>query len=444
MWTLRDLVFTHGIGGGQDLPISLPFALAGGAAALAVSFIVLVLAWREPRYDAARQGHPLPAGLAAALSGGWLSVLLRAVGLLAAAYVGWAALAGPDSLANPTFGVFYVLLWVGVVPASLLLGPFYRAVNPLRTVHRLLSAATRGDPTTGVVDLPPGIGLWPASGGLLAFVWMELVFPESNFLWAVRLWLACYVAVVLIGAAVFGERWIAAADPFEAFSTLVSHLSVFGRTADGTLVVRSPLRNLDGVPPQPGLLAVVAILVGSTAFDSFKDSIAWIRFSQDAPVGGTLLDTIALMVFCLVVGLLLAGATMLTPPVPGLPHREMPRRFAHAIVPIVVGYFVAHYLSYFVETGQQTVIYLSDPMVTGANLLGTADLQVSYWVTTHPTFLSVTKVVAIVGGHVLGVIASHDRAMRLLPRRDQLTGQLPLLVVMVAYTVSGLYLLLAV
>ena len=51
---------------------------------------------------------------------------------------------------------------------------------------------------------------------------------------------------------------------------------------------------------------------------------------------------------------------------------------------------------------------------------------------------------AIVGGHVLGVVAAHDRAMRLLPRRHQLTGQLPLLAVMVAYTVGGLYLLLTV
>jgi hypothetical protein len=105
---------------------------------------------------------------------------------------------------------------------------------------------------------------------------------------------------------------------------------------------------------------------------------------------------------------------------------------------------VAHYLSYFVEMGQQTVIYLSDPMVEGANLLGTADLQVNYWLSLHPTFLATTKVVAIVAGHVLGVIASHDRAMRLLPLRHRLTGQLPMLMVMVFYTVSGLYLLLTV
>ena len=90
------------------------------------------------------------------------------------------------------------------------------------------------------------------------------------------------------------------------------------------------------------------------------------------------------------------------------------------------------------------MIFLSDPMGNGANLLGTADWQINYWLSRNQTFLAFTKVVAIVGGHVLGVVAAHDRAMKLLPRRDQLTGQLPLLIVMVGYTVGGLYLLLTV
>lgn len=122
----------------------------------------------------------------------------------------------------------------------------------------------------------------------------------------------------------------------------------------------------------------------------------------------------------------------------------MPSLFAHSLVPIVVGYVFAHYLTFFVEVGQQTVIHLSDPMVERKNYLGTADLQVSYWPSLHPTLLAVVKVLCIVVGHVLGVISAHDRAMRILPRRDQLTGQLPLLVVIVVFTIGGLYLLLAV
>ena len=82
-------------------------------------------------------------------------------------------------------------------------------------------------------------------------------------------------------------------------------------------------------------------------------------------------------------------------------------------------------------------------MGNGDNLLGTADLTVNYWLSYHPDFLARLKVLAVVVGHVLGVIAAHDRAIRLLPAKHQLTGQLPLLFAMVGFTVGGLYLLFA-
>jgi hypothetical protein len=436
--------FAHGVGGAQDLPLPLPFALAGGAAALAISFIVLTLAWRRPRYDAATAGRPVPPALDRAFSGGVATWALRVLGLAIAAYVTWAAVAGPDTAVNPTFKFVFVLLWVGLVPASLLLGPVYAAMNPLRTIHRAISRLTGGDPDEGVARLPSWVGLWPAALGLLAFTYLELVYPESNYLYSVRLWFAVYAAVVLVGAAVFGDRWIAAADPFEAYSTLVARLSVFGRRQDGRLVVRSPLQNLDGAPPAPGLVAVVAVLVGSTAFDSFKETLAWLRVLQRLDGGAHLLETLALIGFCLLVGLTFGLATAAGGASAEHPRHTLPSLFAHSLTPIIVGYILAHYLSLLVETGQQGLIELSDPMGTGADLLGTAGWQVNYWLSNNQTFLAYTKVVAIVGGHVLGVIAAHDRAMKVLPARHRLTGQLPLLAVMVGYTVSGLYLLLTV
>lgn len=438
------MVFAHGIGGAKDLPIPAEYAMAGAGAALAVSFIVLALAWRTPRFDATRNGRPAPAWLASLVDSAGFTVALRAVGLAFTAYVGWAALAGPDLLTNPTFGVVYVLLWVGIVPASLLFGPFYRSVSPLRTLHLLFTRATGGRPDTGLLTLPRWVGCWPAALGLLAFVWLELVYPGSTYLTPLRLWFAVYIAVVVVGAAVYGDRWFAAADPFEVYSTLVGQLSVFGRLGergDGALVLRSPLGNLDGVRAQPGLVGVVAVLFGSTAFDSFKDSTEWLTFTQSVTFSSTWLDFGALLLFCGVVGVTFAAATMATGTGPGLVRRTLPDLFAHSVVPIVVGYVAAHYLSYFVEVGQQTLVLLSDPLARGWNLLGTADLPVSYWLSEHPTLLAVVKVAAVVSGHVLGVIAAHDRAVRLLPRRHQLTGQLPLLFVMVFYTVTGLYLL---
>jgi hypothetical protein len=435
------MVFAHGIGGAKDLPIPAEYAMAGAGAALAVSFIVLALAWRTPRFDAATHGRPAPAWLASLVDSPAFALALRVLGLVFSGYVVWAAVAGPDLLLNPTFGVVYVLLWVGLVPMSLLFGPFYRAVSPVRTVHLVFTRLTGGRPEEGIATLPRRVGMWPAAFGLLAFVWLELVYPGSTYLSPVRLWFAGYIALTIVGAAVFGSSWLEKADPFEVYSTLVGHLSVFGRTADGTLVLRSPLGNLDGVPPERGLVAVVAVLFGSTAFDSFKDSNEWLRFTQSSSLSSTWLDFVALLVFCAVVGVTFAAATMSTGVQEGFGRRTLPDRFAHSVVPIVVGYVVAHYLSYFVEVGQQTVVQLSDPLGKGWNLLGTADWKVSYWISTHPTFLAVVKVLAVVTGHVLGVIAAHDRAVKLLPKRHQLTGQLPLLFVMVFYTVTGLYLL---
>lgn len=438
------MVFAHGIGGAKDLPIPAELALAGAGAALTVSFVILALAWRTPRFDASRNGRPAPAWLVSLVSSTTFSVVLRVLGLAFSAYVGWAAVAGPDLLTNPTFGVVYVLLWIGIVPMSLLFGPFYRAVSPVRTVHLVLSRLSGGDPERGLVRLPAWVGYWPAALGLLAFVWLELVYPASTYLSPIRLWFAAYLAIMVVGAAVFGSEWFERADPFEVYSTLAGHLSIFGRTGergDGPLVIRSPLANLDGVQPLPGLVGVVSVLFGSTAFDSFQDSDEWLRFTQSVAFSSTWLDLAALLLFCGVVGVTFAAATIATGVEQGLARRTLPDRLAHSVVPIIIGYVVAHYLSYFVEVGQQTVVLLSDPLGTGWNLLGTADWPMNHWLSQHPTFLAVLKVASVVAGHVLGVIAAHDRAIRLLPRRHQLTGQLPLLFVMVFYTVTGLSLL---
>ncbi|HWL99501.1 MAG TPA: hypothetical protein VNP20_19315, partial [Nocardioidaceae bacterium] len=80
---------------------------------------------------------------------------------------------------------------------------------------------------------------------------------------------------------------------------------------------------------------------------------------------------------------------------------------------------------------------------TGADLLGTADMGVTFFLSLHPTGLAITKVVAVVLGHLLGAVSAHDRAVRVLPRGRELVGQMPLLLVMVLYTSGGLYLLLA-
>jgi hypothetical protein len=453
---LTPVLPMHGLGGAKDLPVPAPIAISGGTAALVVSFCVLILAWRRPRYDAGNprlNGRPLPRWLATTLDSAWFHCGLRALGMALTAYFVWALLWGPDLVTNPIFGTYYVLLWVGIVPASLLFGRIFYAMSPIRTLFRLLSRATGSDTKNGLWEYPAWLGYWPAAGGLFAFVWQELVNPQSAFILDVRLWLALYLAIMVIGAAMFGEIWLERADPFEVYSSLLAKLSFWGRREDGTLVWRSPLANLATLVPKAGIVPVLAVLFGSTAFDSYKDSLRWVNFVQahstDFSIPGLdtvqVINTAALFVFCATIGITFTWATKTTGVEPGselaADRSLLPKLFAHSVVPIIVGYMTAHYLSYFVEEGQMTILQWSDPMVKGQNLLGTANWTVDYWLSFHPTFLATTKVCAVVLGHIVGVVAAHDRAVAVLPKKHQVTGQLGLLVIMVAYTATGLYLL---
>ncbi|WP_296602134.1 hypothetical protein [Nocardioides sp.] len=436
------ITLAHGIGGPKDLPITLGLTLAGASAALVVSFTVLAVAWRSPRYDAATSGRPAPALLAQVVDSTAWRTTWRVVGFVVFLYGAMVAVAGKDLVTNPVFGMFYVWWWVGLVPLSLLFGPVWKAISPVRTINLAFAKVSGSDPERGLLTYPERLGYWPAALGLFAFVWMELVYPYSTELGPVRLWCAAYVAVMLVGGALFGNTFYARADPFEVYSTLVSHLSVWGRRGD-VLVLRSPLANLDTTPVRPGLVAVVAVLFGSTAFDSFKDSTRWISFVQDTDVSAYLLDNLALLTFCVGVGLVFALGCVLTGLGDDLRRSELPNVLAHSVVPIIVGYIVAHYLRYLLEVGQLTLIQASDPFSDGSNYLGTADLTPFTWFRYHPTALANIKVAAVILGHVLGVVAAHDRAIKILPPRHQLTGQLPLLFAMVAFTVGGLYLLFA-
>jgi len=439
---LSGTISAHGLGGAKDLPIPSELAIAGAVAALVISFTVLAIAWREPRYDAATSGRTAPVWLDRLVSSRALAITARVLGMAFFLYVGAAAVFGKDSLINPFFGTLYVVLWVGLVPASLLLGPFFKAVSPARTISMVFARISGVPEGEGLYAYPARLGYWPAALGLFSFVWLELVYPHSTDLGPVRLWAAAYLGIMLIGSAVWGTTFLARADPFEVYSSLVAKLSIWGRR-DGVLVMRSPLANLDTVVPRPGLVAVVGVLFGSTAFDSFRESTVWLKLVQSLSATRILPDTLALVGFSVGVALILTAATTATGVTSATPRRALPNLFAHSVVPIIVGYIVAHYLTYFVEYGQLTLINLSNPFGRGDNYLGTADLQINYWLSTHPTFLAVTKVLAVALGHVVGVVAAHDRAIKLLPPRHQLTGQLPMLVAMVGFTVGGLYLLFA-
>ena len=435
----------HGVGGSTDLPIPFLYAVVGASWALTISFAVLAFAWKEPRLQPAGGAAAAPSpgaaddadgGAGAAPSPGaaedleparrpWLAVL----GLLLAAWFLGALFLGPDDSTNPGIGAFYVLVWVGLVPLALLAGHVWKDLSPWRSVQWLVGRLT-GRPD-GFVTYREGWGYWPAAAGLFAFVWLELASPDAGDVGAVRTWVTVYVVATVVGGVVFGPRWFDRADPFDVYSALVARLSPFVR--DRRVALTNPLRSLPLLPVAPGLVAVVAVLLGSTAFDSFSASEGWQSGDHS-----TLTTSLVLLLFCVVVAAAFVAASVATGGVTAQQRRALPGLLVHSLVPIVVGYVFAHYLTYLVEKGQETVVDL-------LQLVGLGDgLRVSYLLSEHPDLLAVYKVAFVVAGHVVAVVAAHDRALAVLPRSHRLTGQLAMLVLMVGYTFTGIYLLLSV
>jgi hypothetical protein len=438
------LVPLHGIASRHDLPLPFSFVLIGAAAALAITFGVLLLAWRRPRF-ASDPGVPVPR-IQAVVDNPAVRTVGRVLVLALFGWVGLAVAIGPDQLTNPVFGFVFVWLWVGLVPLSLVTGPIWRVVNPLRTVHLVLCRLARTDPDQGLVEPPRTLGVWPAALSLFAFAWLELVQPDRTTLSVLRVWVLAWLVIMIIGAVVAGRRWIAAADPFEAYATTVAQLSPWRRSEGGSLHLVNPLAGLNAASLPAGTVGVVAVLLGSTAFDSFANLSWWIQTVQGSDVSPVLWETGGLLTMIIIVLVTFVGSAAWMARYPGrrgqpLRARDTVPAMAGSLVPIVVGYAIAHYATLLVVEGQRVAVNLSDPLGRGWNVLGTADLAVSTAVYAHPTGVAILQLVAIVVGHLVGIVVAHEKAISLVAPTAALRGQLPMLVVMVGYTCAGLVLL---
>lgn len=403
----------HGIGGVQGLPLDGELVLQTGGVVVLVSFLAVALLWRHPRFAGPVDGLALPV----ALDAPGLRTILRAITLLVAAAVVAYGFGGPqDPDANPAPRALYVLLWVGIVAASLLLGPVWKVLNPLRLLHRLLAAAL-GRPVAGSAPLPARLGYWPAAAGLLAFGWLELVAPDRDLPSVVAAFATGYAALHVVAALRYGERWFDRGDAFEAYSTLAGTLAPFGRLAGGRLGLRNPLRGLAGVDAAPGLVAVVAVWWGSTLFDGLTGWAGWAGARQ-AVWAPPLLDSAVLLGLVVLVAALYLAAT-----------RRLAGRLASTLVPIAVGYTVAHYVTLLLVEGPRALAQLAGQVLGAVTAVPT------------PGVVAGVQIGAVLAGHVVAVVAAHDRSVALLPEHRRLADQVPLVLLMVGYTMAGLFLL---
>ena len=463
-------VLAHGLGGRTDLPLDAVAAIVGGGTAVAASFLVLAAAWKRPRLSP-RGGRPLPGGLARVLDSAALTACGRAAALAVAVFVVVVALSGPpEDRTNLAPWALYVTFWVGLVPASVLLGPVWRRVNPLRTLHAALCRLTRTDAGGGRRPLPARLGYWPGACWLTAFVWLELVAPDRSDPRLVGWLILAYAAVNLALAQVYGREWFTRGDGFEVYSGLLARMSPLGRRDDGVLVLRTPLTGLVGGVAEPGLVAAACVLIGSTGFDGITRTTYWRdNVDPDDVAAGSL----GLAAAIGAVAVLYVAAMRISAALTGArDRRAVPGRFAATLLPIALGYTVAHYFSFLMLEGQMTFILASDPFGAGWNLLGSTGNRIDHDL-AGPTLTAQVQVNAIVLGHIAATIAAHDLALRIAPRgrasrgratgdpsaRDRAAqgsavqgrvargratlGQVPVAVVMVTLTCAGLFALLS-
>jgi hypothetical protein len=399
------VTLAHGIGGVEGLPLDGELVLQTGGVVVLLSFLAVALLWRTPRFTGPVGGRPLgriPPGLLTAL---------QAALLVLAGYLVVGGLTGPpDPDANPAPRALYVLLWVGIVPVSLVFGPVWRAVNPLRLLARIVATALR---RRTCPPLPAGLGYWPAAGALLGFVWLELI-PTGRDEPAVVAWAMLGYAAVQVAAAVrWGPDWFARGDAFEVYSTLTGSLAPIGPLADGRIGWRNPLRGLAAVPVAPGLVAFLAVWWGSTVFDGLTGWSGWSALALPAAA-----DTAVLVGAVLVVALLYRLST-----------GALAGQLASTLVPIAAGYTVAHYATLLMVEGPRGLTQLAGQQLGPISAV------------PAPGLVAGIQIGAVLVGHVVAVLAAHDRSVALLPEQRRLADQVPLVLLMVAYTMAGLFLL---
>jgi len=359
----------------------------------------------------------------------------------------------PSSAQNlaPTF--IYIPFWLGLVLVQVLFGNVWRVLNPWLAIADGVAWLWRrlGQEWTPPLAYPQRLGVWPGAIALALFAALELAYAEPASPRALALAVALYSYAMWFGMAAFGRRaWDGHGNGFTVYFGLLARIAPFGEH-DGRLVLRLPFTGLAGAERTPGMLAFVAVMLGSVGFDGLSRAPFWQNlvadlegpYVVDAPRTAELLTTglaLAGLLGCILLVALayLAAVTIAERMVES--ERPLEPEFLQSLVPIALVYAVAHYFTAFVITGQYIFSLASDPFGFGWDLFGTVTYSPNI-APFPPNIVWYVQVGSLVAGHVAGLAVAHDRAVTILPQRDALRSQYAMLGLMVLYTVGGLWLL---
>jgi hypothetical protein len=431
----------HGVGSRGTLPLPLWQFVWAAIAALVLSFVGLGALWRTPRLGSDAPTLTIRGSQPILGAARWV---LRVLGLALFGLTLGAALFGADvggEAVNLAPVTIYVMVWVAIPVASAFLGDIWRALNPFRTIGLLF-------PEEGPDEVPDHH--WVGTATLIGFLILELVHPSGDSPLILGMAMVVYSIIMVGGMFRYGRRWLDRADGFAILFTAISAIAPFTTTKDGELQIRRPLSGLSSVDVRAGTTLLLLTVLGGTSFDGFSESPIFTdiigRPSGWAAVAPKSIGLVAMIGIAVV--LYWIGART-TARVTGLDHQEAADLFAPSLIPIVWAYAVAHYAQLLVDQTQSFWFRLSNPYgkfdAAGnptTDLFGAAgnsvdlnlfDVDAVAWV----------QAISIVVGHVLAVLYAHDLAIKRFPAREAARSQQTMLLVMVLYSVAGLWLLFA-
>ena len=448
-------VSAHGFGQRYELPLPLSFYLFGAAAAVALSFVVFGLfVRRRSAPHTFTQIDLLNNAIGRMIAH---EAVLWALRLAVLGLFGVAILAGLIGASNPYRNIaptlVWIIWWVGFAYMQAFLGDLWSLINPWRTAFDAANSLYRR--VGGRSELgwrrpyPHALGAWPACLLLLAFCWIELVYPNA----AVPAHIAClaitYSILTWTGMLVFGrDDWL---RNCEVFSLVFDTFARFAPTEfrDGRLLLRLPGAGLlDDRPVPTSMMAFVLLLLATVLYDGLIGTGEWAELESALrpylagadDTQGMVIRTVGLVSFSgLFLGAYLAICTVMSWVASGrLASLQIARSFALTLVPIAIGYHVAHYLVFLLVQGQYIIPLISDPFGYGWNLFATAGYRVDIAV-VGARLAWYAAVAAIVTGHVIAVYLGHVRALGVFaPHGVALATQVPLTALMVLYTFVGL------
>lgn len=448
----------HGFGQRYDLPLPLSLYLAGTAAAIVFSFVVVSLFVRRaaPAHGypsvsllAHRPGNGI-AWRAIASTLGALAVLLFVVTVLA----GFKGNQDPYRNIAPT--LVWIIAWVGLAYVSAFVGNVWILVNPWRTLFVWAQSVYKRAGGKGELSLhlayPEALGIWPAFALFAALSWIELVYPSPALPAHIAWMIVGYSILTWTGMAVFGlESWLRHGEVFTVFFGVLARFAPTEVRANELALRPCAAGLLDSTAVTPSMATFVLLILSCVLYDGALATPQWAAFESAIAARVTIPEGLARMVirtvgmvgsWLLFFGAYLGVAALMSALVAARRSTwEVARIFALTLVPIAIAYHLAHYLTYLLTQGQYIVPLLSDPLGYGWNLFGTAAYRVDIGL-VGARFEWYTAVAAIVVGHIVAVYLAHRRAIQVFEGRGAaLRSQVPLTALMVAYTFVSLSIL---